>query len=141
MGMSQALSSVILAVADPDLGLPASFKGSFWDFGIPLPVLAMLPLAYLYIVFFGTAFALDRQVVSALGVEERLNCVRQLVHFVLAQAVLWGYGVVEFCAIVELTVYGKAVCGHVPSAKDALGAGHATNADDAETTSKQGELV
>jgi hypothetical protein len=78
-------------------------------------------LLWHYVVFYGVAFAMDRRVVSVLGISERGDIwYRNVVHFFLALPVMWAYCLVEYFSIAQLSVYGKAKCQHIPSKKDKL---------------------
>merc|ERR1712054_639526 len=76
--------------------------------------------AYMWVIFFGTAMVLDCRIVRLLKLEEQINCFRRVLHFIAMPLVLWLYCLVEYWSIFLLTIYGKAVCGHAPSKKDAL---------------------
>jgi len=76
--------------------------------------------AYIWVIFFGTAMVLDCRIVRLLKLEEQINCFRRVLHFIAMPLVLWLYCLVEYWSIFLLTIYGKAVCGHAPSKKDAL---------------------
>jgi len=89
------------------------------------PVLApVFPLVGTLVVFFGVAFALDFKIARQLGLTENISHLRRLVHLVMAKLVLWAYCITEYIVVAQLTIYGKAVCGHAPSQKDGVQKGH-----------------
>jgi hypothetical protein len=52
--------------------------------------------------------------------KETIHPVRNLLHFLSSQIVLWVYCLVEYKAIFRIAIYGKKVCGHKASEKHAL---------------------
>jgi hypothetical protein len=114
------LTRFIFALADPQRGLEACLEDSFWDSVVPVQYVELGITIYTYLVFFGTAFALDRRLVGVLGLDEKMDSLRTLGTFLLSQVVLWGYCLVELWSIGVLAIHGKKVCGHKPSNKDSL---------------------
>ena len=80
----------------------------------------LIPLLYTYIVVFATAFYMDSVVRRMLAPKETVHPVRNVLHFLSTQIVLWGYCVIEFLAIIKIAIYGKEVCTHSISDKSAL---------------------
>jgi len=81
---------------------------------------AAFPVVLTGFLFFGVAFVLDCRIVRLLGLTENIGPLRRLFHLVMAKPVLWAYCITEYIAIAQLTIHGKAVCGHAPSQKDNL---------------------
>jgi hypothetical protein len=77
-------------------------------------------LIFNYAIVFATAFVMDALVSQILALDERVSILRNFLHFVSSQAVLWVYCLVEYKAIFEIAYYGKEVCGHKASEKHAL---------------------
>ena len=73
-----------------------------------------------YVIVFGTAFCMDALVSQILAIDEHVNIVRNFIHYVSTQIVLWLYCLVEYRAIFKIAIYGKKVCGHKASEKHAL---------------------
>lgn len=63
---------------------------------------------------------MDALVSQILAIDERVNPIRNLLHWVSSQLVLSTYCLVEFKALIKIAIYGKAVCGHKASEKHAL---------------------
>jgi hypothetical protein len=77
-------------------------------------------LLFNYFVVFLTAFCMDALVSQILALKETIHPVRNLLHFLSSQIVLWVYCLVEYKAIFHIAIYGKKVCGHKASEKHAL---------------------
>lgn len=77
-------------------------------------------LIFTYVVVFGTAFCMDALVSQILALDEHVSPIRNLLHFLSTQIVLWLYCLVEYKAIFKVAIYGKKVCGHKASEKHAL---------------------
>jgi len=79
---------------------------------------------YGYAYFYGTvvltAFCMDALLSQILALDEKVHPIRNLLHFISAQPVLWVYCLVEYKAIFKIAIYGKSVCGHKASDKSAL---------------------
>jgi hypothetical protein len=73
-----------------------------------------------YILVALPAFCMDALVSQILALDENVNPIRNLLHFVFCQLSLWIYGLIEFFAIIKISIYGKKVCGHKASEKHAL---------------------
>lgn len=67
-----------------------------------------------------TAFAMDAIVAQILALDENVNPIRNLFHFVTTMPVQWAYCLVECKAIIEIAIHGKSVCGHKASDKSNL---------------------
>lgn len=111
---------------DPSAGPNATVRTGNMFHSLEEEVKKVMPfelalLLWHYVVFYGVAFAMDRRVVSVLGISERGDIwYRNVVHFFLALPVMWAYCLVEYFSIAQLSVYGKAKCQHIPSKKDKL---------------------
>lgn len=92
-------------------------------------------LIFTYVLVFGTAFCMDALVSQILALKENVHPLRNLMHFLSAQVVLWVYCLVEYRAIILIAIYGKAVCGHKASEKSAL----VGKADDKATGTEKGD--
>jgi hypothetical protein len=77
-------------------------------------------LIFFYVVVFGTAFIMDALVSQILALDEKVHPIRNFIHFLSTQIVLWLYCLVEYKAIFKIAIYGKKVCGHKASEKHAL---------------------
>jgi hypothetical protein len=77
-------------------------------------------LPFNYILVFGTAFIMDALVSQILAIDERVNPIRNILHWLSSQLVLSTYCLVEFKALIKIAIYGKSVCGHKASEKHAL---------------------
>jgi hypothetical protein len=77
-------------------------------------------LLFNYAVVFSTAFIMDALVSQILALDEQINPIRNLLHWLSSQIVLWVYCLVEYKAIFTIAYYGKEVCGHKASEKHAL---------------------
>lgn len=77
-------------------------------------------IIFFYVVVVGTAFCMDALVSQILALDEHVSLIRNLLHFVSTQPVLWVYCLVEYRAIFKIAIYGKSVCGHKASDKSAL---------------------
>ena len=63
---------------------------------------------------------MDALVSQILALDEHVSPIRNLLHFLSTQIVLWLYCLVEYKAIFKIAIYGKKVCGHKASEKHAL---------------------
>lgn len=75
---------------------------------------------FTYVLVYGTAFIMDALVCQILALDEKIHPIRNFVHFLSSQFVLWVYCLVEYKSIVTIAIYGKEVCGHKASEKHAL---------------------
>ena len=107
-----------------DFGENWTWQWGFW-FGAPFG------LIFFYVIVVIPAFMMDALVAQILALDEHVNPIRNLLHFISAQPVLWLYNVVEFYAIVKIGIYGKSVCGHKASEKHALAGKKEADKDDA----------
>lgn len=96
---------------DSWLGLPESFP-----YGWVLPTM----LLFTYFIVFLTAFFMDALIRQVMSLKEHINPWRNVMHFLMTQIVLWVYCLVEYRAILIISIYGKSVCGHKASQKHAL---------------------
>eukprot|EP00928_Gymnodinium_smaydae_P097927 TRINITY_DN898_c0_g1_i8.p1 TRINITY_DN898_c0_g1~~TRINITY_DN898_c0_g1_i8.p1 ORF type:complete len:242 (-),score=58.97 TRINITY_DN898_c0_g1_i8:336-1061(-) len=120
VSLTHVLVRAVFSFVDQRRSMEVCLEGTFWDFGVPVQWIDLGVTIYTYFVFFGTAFVMDRRLIQVLDLNERVGCIRTLLHFISSQLVLWGYCVVECFSIAVLAVYGKKVCGHKPSNKDSL---------------------
>lgn len=86
------------------------------EYFVFLPLVGVL-VSYLVYLW---AFVLDRLGTRLLNVKEKIHFVRNFLHWLSAPLVLLGYSLVEYYAITEVAVRGKAVCKHGASKKDGL---------------------
>jgi len=77
-------------------------------------------LIFTYVLVFGTAFIMDALLSQILALDEHVNPIRNFIHFLSTQLVLWLYCLVEYKAIFKIAIYGKKVCGHKASEKGNL---------------------
>jgi hypothetical protein len=77
-------------------------------------------LLFNYLTVFTTAFIMDALVSQILALDEKIHPVRNLLHWLSSQLVLWLYCLVEYRAMFRVAYYGKEVCGHKASEKHAL---------------------
>jgi hypothetical protein len=77
-------------------------------------------LIFQYLTTYLTAYFMDSLVCKVLVIREQISWLRCLGHFLSTPFVLLAYNFVEFAAIWELAIRGKAVCGHRASKKDNL---------------------
>lgn len=77
-------------------------------------------LLFVYVTVFATAFFMDSLIRQVLALEEHVGIIRNSLHFLSCQFVLWMYCFVELKAIITVAIYGKSVCGHKASEKHAL---------------------
>lgn len=87
-----------------------------WGYAWIFPFFFLFQYTFVY----ATAFFMDALVCQILAIEEHVNPIRNFIHFVCSQPVLWTYCLVEYKAIIEIAVFGKKVCGHKASDKSAL---------------------
>ena len=73
-----------------------------------------------YILVAVPAFFMDALISQILALDEYVNPIRNLLHLIFCQLALWVYGLIEFYAIIKISIYGKKVCGHKASEKHAL---------------------
>mmetsp|Transcript_8368 Transcript_8368/g.17437 ORF Transcript_8368/g.17437 Transcript_8368/m.17437 type:complete len:145 (+) Transcript_8368:3-437(+) len=131
-GIVNAFISIKHKEIDPNNCKPFSTWGDFpedWQwygfwFGAPFG------LIFFYVVVVLPAFMMDALVAQILALDENVNPVRNLLHFISAQPVLWMYNICEFYSIVKVAIYGKAVCGHKASEKHALAGKKEADKDD-----------
>ncbi|GKY98769.1 hypothetical protein MPSEU_000833100 [Mayamaea pseudoterrestris] len=77
-------------------------------------------LFFNYAIVFSTAFIMDALVSQILALDEQISPLRNILHWLSSQLVLWVYCVVEYRAVIRIAIYGKDVCGHKASEKHAL---------------------
>ena len=73
-----------------------------------------------YFTVFSTAFLMDAVVSQILALDENVSLIRNVLHWLSSQFVLWAYCVVEYRAIFLMAFYGKDVCSHTATEKHAL---------------------
>ncbi|CAB9506633.1 expressed unknown protein [Seminavis robusta] len=106
------------------------------------PILMVLK----YTVVFGTAFLADYIHRKIIGVEEKAlqglwGWIRSIFHWLSAPLVLLAYNIVEAVAIIELSYYGRDICGHDASDKGALvGGGGSDSQKQAESKTEELEV-
>lgn len=95
---------------------------SWFNLSDNFPYQIVLPafLLFVYITLFGTAFFMDAIVRNMFAIDENISFIRNFLHYLSCQLVLLAYCVVELRAIILIAIYGKKVCGHKPSKKNAL---------------------
>jgi hypothetical protein len=94
--------------------VPAEFLLN--EYFVYLPAIG---IAFTY-VFFLWAFMMDALGTRLAGVKEDIHFVRNFVHWLSGPWVLLAYSLIEYFAIVEVAIRGKAVCKHGASKKDGL---------------------
>ena len=79
----------------------------------------LIGVAFSYI-FFAWAFIMDKLGSRLQGIEEDINIVRNILHWIFAPLVLLAYSFVGFYANTEVAIFGKSVCKDGASKKDGL---------------------
>eukprot|EP00928_Gymnodinium_smaydae_P026734 TRINITY_DN20902_c1_g1_i2.p1 TRINITY_DN20902_c1_g1~~TRINITY_DN20902_c1_g1_i2.p1 ORF type:complete len:268 (+),score=59.77 TRINITY_DN20902_c1_g1_i2:116-919(+) len=138
--LSHTVVRLFFGVVDPLRSMESCLENTFWNAAIPVQWVELSIMIYTYFIFFATAFVMDRRLVNVLKLDEKVDCARTCIHFVLSQPVLWGYCIVECMSIAVLAVYGKKVCGHKPSNKDSLVKGGAKDDDVSACKQETAEL-
>ena len=94
--------------------IPEDFLYRDWFIYLP-----WIGLVFSY-VFFLWAFIMDALGCKLAGVKEDVGLLRNIVHWLVAPAVLLVYSFIEYYGIVEVAIYGKKVCSHGASKKAGL---------------------
>jgi hypothetical protein len=73
-----------------------------------------------YVVVYGTAYCMDAIASQILAIDEHVNPIRNIMHWLSTRFCLFAYCMVEYKGIIEIAWQGKAVCGHKASDKSNL---------------------
>lgn len=116
-GLTQMTTFLIQLVG---LGVPAisinnarPFQ-SWFNFPDAFPFQWILPslVLFTYLMVFSTAFAVEKVVRNTLGRPEKLSQLRNILHFLTSQLILWAYCSIQFFSILSIALFGKKVYGY-----------------------------